>query len=136
MVSPITRVLVVDDHDGLRTQMRQILSMQAGVVADDAWNGRAAIDLIRKNAYDVITLDLNMPEMTGFEVIDEIEKSWPDLIPRIVVMTAYPRSAVERLGDRCLVVSKPFNAGELVEAVQNRCTCAKQQTEAGTAGGA
>ncbi len=117
---PFARVLVVDDHEGLRTQMRQILSLQTGIVADDAWNGRVALDLIQANAYDAITIDLNLPDMSGFDLIAEIERTRPELLPRIVVMTAYPRSAAERLGNRLPVVAKPFNAEELVKAVSGR----------------
>lgn len=119
-LEPSTRILVVDDHDAIRTLIRRLLQMESGFVTDEARNGRIALDRISENAYDVITLDLMMPELNGYEVLAELERTRPELAPRVVVMTASPTAAADGLSDKYTVVSKPFNAAELLNAV-HRC---------------
>jgi two-component system copper resistance phosphate regulon response regulator CusR len=94
--------------------------MESGFVTDEARNGRIALDRISENAYDVITLDLMMPELNGYEVLAELERTRPELAPRVVVMTACPTSRIDGLSAKYTVVAKPFNAAELLTAV-HRC---------------
>lgn len=86
------RILAVDDHPLLRAGI-------AGLIADEpdmhlvaeAENGRQALDLFRKHRPDVTLMDLQMPDMDGFEAIDAIRAQAPDA--RIIVLTTYPGDA-------------------------------------------
>src|SRR5574338_49514 len=81
------KVLVVDDDDILRSGLVQVLEKH-GWTAREADNGRAGLTCLQESAPDVIVLDLMMPEMDGFEVIEQLRSraEWRD-IP-VVVVTA------------------------------------------------
>jgi len=80
------QVLVVDDDPDVRTLLRRMLEA-AGYRALEAENGRAALTRIAETTPDLILLDLMMPEMDGFEFLDELRRGGPRGIP-IVVVTA------------------------------------------------
>lgn len=74
------RILVVDDFDMVRTMLRNILSDLGYVDLDDAANGAIALDMIgdaHKNGtpYDIVFCDWNMPEVTGFEVLEVLRRT-------------------------------------------------------------
>jgi len=85
-------VLVVDDDAGFRELMRRVLERE-GYTVTEADNGRAGLDQLREHLPGVILLDLMMPEMDGFEFLDEFRRheAWR-AIP-IVVVTAKELSA-------------------------------------------
>ncbi len=88
-------VLVVEDDPSLRELERRTLE-KSGWHVEEAANGREAIDSVRKRRPAMIVLDLLMPEMDGFDVIEQLrrEPEWRD-IP-VVVVTAHELSAQER----------------------------------------
>jgi len=88
-------VLVVDDDDGLRQLLRRMLEPE-GYAVVEAENGRAALERLREISPSVILLDLMMPEMDGFEFVDEFRRheAWRR-IP-IVVVTARDLSHADR----------------------------------------
>lgn len=71
----MTRVLVVDDSVVFRTQISNALSQQPGIeVVGTAAHGRIAIQKLEQTSVDVVTLDMEMPEMSGIDVLREIKK--------------------------------------------------------------
>jgi len=101
--------------------MRRILEAEEDVAAEEASNGRIALERIADDeTYDVITLDLMMPELDGYGVLEELERSRPDLLSHVVVMTGCSATATADIGLRYEVVPKPFNSAELLTAV-HRC---------------
>ena len=80
------RIMVVDDNPDARRLIRRILQAQGNYTIFEAGNGTQAIDLAKKELPNLIVLDLMMPEMDGFSVIDAIQAN-PDTadIPVIVV---------------------------------------------------
>lgn len=78
------RVLIVDDSAFVRRTITKILERDHRVeVVGTAWDGQEAIDKIAKLTPDVVTMDLNMPHMTGMEALDIIMREMP--LPVIVV---------------------------------------------------
>jgi CheY-like chemotaxis protein len=92
-----------------------------GYRADLASNGIEAIESVERQTYDVVLMDVQMPEMDGLEASRRITAQWPqDARPRIVAMTANAMA-----GDRemCLAagmddyITKPIRVEQLVEAL-------------------
>ncbi|GAB4424892.1 MAG: hypothetical protein Kow0031_04160 [Anaerolineae bacterium] len=69
------KVLVVDDHADDILLLRRILEAHPNYVIFEAANGREGLEQIRANAPDLIILDLNMPEMDGFELIETLKSN-------------------------------------------------------------
>ncbi len=111
------RVLVVDDDD----QVRQILTttlVPRGLIVDTAADGREALDLLRANAYAVVLLDLVMPDVDGFMVLDTLDAQ-PPLSPAVVLVLSGADGIVERLDPKRIhgIVRKPFDPDDLAGLV-------------------
>jgi len=69
------RVLIVDDEPLAQTALAGILAARDDVEHFDSANdGIEALELLGRNSYDVLLLDINMPELSGFELVDEIRE--------------------------------------------------------------
>lgn len=112
------RVLVVDDHEEIRSLLQTLLQ-QRGLLVDAADGGREAIDRLRQHSYSVVVLDLLMPEVDGFAVVERMGQDDITLPPVVLVITGAERKAVDRLDPRKIhgVVRKPFDAPELADLV-------------------
>jgi CheY-like chemotaxis protein len=117
------RILLAEDYV-VNQKLALRLLAQMGYRADVAANGLEAIEALERQPYDVVLMDVQMPEMDGLEATRQICKRWPaGARPRIIAMTA---NAMQ--GDReiCLAagmddyVSKPIRVDELVQAL-SRC---------------
>lgn len=108
------RILLVEDQP-LNQQLAKKLVSDFGFTADVAVNGKAAIEMLRAEKYDVILMDLQMPEMDGYDATRIIREKLKLTIP-IIALTAHS-SAGER--EKCLALGmndylvKPFRAQEL-----------------------
>lgn len=109
--------LVVEDDDGIRFLTSQILRRQ-GFAVDEAVNGRLALPLLAGREYDVILMDLAMPEMNGLDVLQHMQETMPALLRRVIVITASLHLLRRGLPDGvCRVLTKPFELDELVDAI-------------------
>jgi threonine synthase len=90
------RVAIVDDHPHVRLLVRRILQAQGKYELFEAEDGRSALKLIREEKPDLVILDLMMPELDGFSVLDAL-RSDPDTasIP-VIVVTAQELTAKEK----------------------------------------
>ena len=79
------RILVVEDEDLLREMYELVLSAQAFII-DTAENGQVALDLVRKNTYDLILLDLMMPVLDGVGFLRQFQEIAPPPT-RIIVLS-------------------------------------------------
>jgi DNA-binding NarL/FixJ family response regulator len=84
-----TRVLVVDDHDGFRAQLRGVLDKAGIDVVGEARSGAEALELVEKARPDVVVMDLHMPGMDGFEATRRLAAAKPPV--RVVVLTISDR---------------------------------------------
>ena len=83
-----TRVLLVDDHALVRAGIRALIDTIDGVeVVAEAGNGREALQQVEKFAPDLVLLDLTMPEMSGFEVLEQLVRRSPHV--RVIVLTMH-----------------------------------------------
>ena len=80
------RVVIADDESVARSRLRRLLSVHDDVtIAAEAADGRSAVDAIVRHRPDVVFLDIQMPELDGFEVLDELAAGET---PAIVFVTA------------------------------------------------
>jgi DNA-binding response OmpR family regulator len=112
------RVLVVDDDESIRLLIQRLLA-RSGFAVETASDGGVALDMLSKDGYDALVLDLMMPHVDGFTVLRQLIATNPDLVSRTIVATAYPRDVAKRqLDEVCKVLIKPFDTAELVDAVR------------------
>lgn len=114
------RALVVEDDPAIRRLVERLLSRQ-GVVIDIAADGRQAIEKLSATRYSVIVLDLMVPELDGFQVIEFI-RSQKSGTP-VAVVSAVSQQALTNLDLDIvkLVISKPFDVDEFTRAVMTLC---------------
>jgi CheY-like chemotaxis protein len=116
------RILLAEDNV-VNQKLALRLLQQMGYRADLASNGIEAIESIERQPYDVVLMDVQMPEMDGLEASRRITARWPNgQRPRIVAMTA---NAMQGDREECLAagmddyVTKPIRVDRLVEALNN-----------------
>ncbi len=118
--SPPPRVLVVDDDSAIRTLITTVL-VRNGYSVETARNGDEAIQTIVGSEFDAVILDLMMPKVDGFEVIEHMERtSGSELLKRcVIVLTAVSEKDLRKLDVRRVfrVIRKPFDLAELLGAV-------------------
>ncbi|MGL5058784.1 MAG: response regulator, partial [Microcoleus sp.] len=114
------RILLADDHLVNQKVALQILQ-RMGYRADVAGNGKEVLEALYRQHYDVVLMDVQMPEMDGLEASRRICAQWGESSrPRIVAMTA---NAMQGDREECVAagmddyVSKPIDIGELVVAL-------------------
>jgi DNA-binding response OmpR family regulator len=118
-MDPVQRVLVVDDEPAIRALVAKIVE-RAGLTVDTAHDGAAAIGLLESAEYSVVVLDLMMPNVDGFALIDYL-RSRPGEKPAIIVISAGEPAALRQLDGSVVhsIVRKPFDIdvlGDLVTA--------------------
>lgn len=114
------RVLVVDDEDSIRNLVTRVLG-RAGFDTVPAVDGAAAIECLDASQFDAMVLDLMMPHVDGFGVVDHLVETQPRMVEKTVVVTAFPNAAIQqRLHHVCCVLAKPFELDALMSAV-NEC---------------
>lgn len=86
-----TRILVVDDERLAREGLAQMLRAQPGVSVEACGSGEAAVDLLRREAFDIVFLDVQMRGLDGFGVIRTVG---PERMPIVVFTTAYSEYAL------------------------------------------
>ncbi len=114
------RILLAEDN-AVNQKLALRLLQQMGYRADVASNGVEAIESVERQTYDVVLMDVQMPEMDGLEASRRITAKWPaGERPRIVAMTA---NAMQGDREECLAagmddyVTKPIRVEALVEAL-------------------
>jgi signal transduction histidine kinase/ActR/RegA family two-component response regulator len=113
--------LVVDDHH-INRQVAQLLLQRTGMTVHTAVDGPQALSQIQTQAYDLVLMDLHMPQMDGLETTRLIRKMPLARQPQVIALTA---SAFEEDRQACLAagmnsfMSKPFNYEELTRSLSS-----------------
>ncbi len=120
----MTKVLIVDDHAVVREGLKQIISRTPDItVADEATNGAEALEKVLKKRYDVVVLDISMPDRSGLDVLKEIKTHKPELA--VLMLTVHPE---EQYAVRTLragasgYLTKKSAPKELVDAIRQVST--------------
>ena len=101
-----------------------------GFAVDCAPNGRQAFEYLRRGSYAVILLDLMMPEVNGFELLERIERTSPALLGRVIVMTGASQRVLEDFHPSRVwgLIRKPFDIDEFLAGV---VACAQGEAKSG-----
>ena len=127
----VPNVLVVDDDQALRGLFTTLLTRK-GFAVDTANDGRVAYDQLQRHTYSVILLDLMMPEVNGFELLERLRRDSPALLDRVIVMTGASQRAIGSLDMSNLwgLIRKPFDIDQLVNSAE---ACAQGRRNQGAA---
>jgi len=108
------KAILVDDERIARQELRRLLLAHPEIeITGEAHNGEQALELIPKLAPDVVFLDIQMPEMTGFEVLTKLDE-----VPQIIFTTAYDQYAIRAFEVSALdYLLKPIAPARLAAAV-------------------
>jgi two-component system LytT family response regulator len=126
------RTLVVDDEPLGRERLMTLLSAEPDIeVAGQCRDGEEAVRAIMNHSPDLVFLDVQMPGMTGFDVIDAVGS---ERMPLVIFVTAYDQHALRAFQVRALdYVLKPFDRERFQEALQ-RARAQIQRDETGDLG--
>jgi len=104
------RMLVVDD-DRMSAELVAVYGRRLGMQVDLAENGREAIEKVATERYDTIVLDLLMPGIDGFGVLEYLDRCQPEALSHTIISSALPEKYRERVARYgiCGVLPKPLN---------------------------
>jgi two-component system, NarL family, invasion response regulator UvrY len=114
------RILLVDDHVVVRQGVRQLL-MDRGVASEvtEAQTGADALAMIAKHAFDVVLLDISLPDMNGVEVLKRVKRRAPRLPVLMFSMYREDQYAVRALkAGASGYLSKTVDAAQMMAAIQ------------------
>jgi len=116
----LTRILVVDDDETIRTTMKAILEDE-GYIVDLAGTGKEAIQKTQDRTYNIALLDIRLPDMEGIELLKLMKESVPRT--RKIMVTGYPSmqnaiSALNKNADGYML--KPVDVEKLLSTVKEQ----------------
>lgn len=115
-------ILIIDDEAGLRQTMARIL-LRAGFEVTTASNGKESLSLFSQHAFDLVYLDIRMPDMNGLDVLKKIHTQSPET--PVILFTAQPdlHSAVEALRRGAIdYLLKPLKPETIIERTRDIIT--------------
>lgn len=115
------RILVAEDNPSNQKVLVEMLK-RLGYRADAVADGREVLQALEIRPYDLIFMDIRMPEMDGITATKEIRKRWPEKGPNVIAITAF---ALDGDKEKCLeagmdgYIAKPVKFGDLATLLQN-----------------
>ena len=111
------RVLIVDDEPLARGKLRSLLGKEPDIaIAGEAGDGRSAVAAIREQRPDLVLLDVQMPELDGFGVVEALPETER---PAIIFVTAHDRFALQAFDVHAVdYLLKPFDRERLQKALE------------------
>ncbi len=113
-------VLIVDDHTIFRKGLSEILEQTPDIsVGGEAGGGAQALEMLRKNRYDVLILDIQMPGRGGLEILKEVRKRFPEVGVLMLSMHPVEQYAVRAIRAGALgYLTKERTPYELIDAIR------------------
>ncbi|MDH5720423.1 MAG: response regulator transcription factor [Spirochaetia bacterium] len=118
------KIIIADDHDVFRKHIKNlIIHKNLAEKIDEAVNGIELIKNLEKNKYDIVLLDISMPEMDGLAALEVIKERFPDL--KILVLTmhyedSYKKRVKEKGADGFILKTQIFdNIFKAIEAIMS-----------------
>jgi two-component system, NarL family, invasion response regulator UvrY len=83
------KILIADDHPIIRQGLRLMISDEGGMIVEgEAENGKLVFELLKNNEYDILILDLCLPDMNGMEILKGVKKLYPKM--PVLILSALP----------------------------------------------
>ena len=125
------RILIVDDEPGMRRTLERALRGHDYEVVSVA-DPHSAYQMLDDSAFDLVLLDLRLPQMPGDTFLLAIVRRWPRLLGRVILMSGepwsqQPGSPAELAG--CPVLHKPFSLSTLVKTVGDVLAAAEPNSD-------
>jgi two-component system OmpR family response regulator len=119
-------ILIVDDDAPIRVLLRSILA-RAGYVTREAKNGQEALESIAGQKFDAILLDLMMPGISGFDILENMRNTKPEWLRSVIVVTAASDKDVRRVNpdEVFKILRKPFEIDELLRTIEQCISAAE-----------
>ena len=116
-------ILIVDDSATMRGMVKKVLGMTQLPLGEmwEAGNGREGLEKMRSNWVDLVLADLNMPDMTGQEMIDEMKRDGLlASLPVVVISSEGDKAVLDHLAQKGVqeIVRKPFEASLLRQVIE------------------
>jgi DNA-binding response OmpR family regulator len=117
------RILVVEDDPPIREVVKRILNRE-GYIIDEAGDGEEALTKVKADHYSAIVLDLMLPKVSGYEVLDYLTRERPNSKCVVIISAALERE-IDKADPTIVkaVLRKPFDLQDLVGAVD---ACVKE----------
>ena len=113
-------ILIVDDQESNVSLLERLLGEAGYTCVDSTMNPQEVCALHRKNGYDLILLDLQMPDMDGFQVMAGLKTNQSDSYLPVIVLTAQPAHRLRALQTGAKdFISKPFDLLEVKTRIHN-----------------
>ena len=114
------KILLVDDHSIVRQGLKNLIELEADLeVAGEASSGVEALNLVRKNTYDIIVLDISMPDKNGVDTLHDLQHIAPDLPVLILSGYAEAQYALNLIRSGCKgYLSKDADSDEIIKAIR------------------
>ncbi|HEX7152654.1 MAG TPA: response regulator [Thermoanaerobaculia bacterium] len=114
------RALVVDDDDPIRTMLAKVVERQ-DLTVDTARDGEEAIQRIDEDGYSIILLDMMMPRVDGYGVLQYMKEHHPEKLACTIIASAVPESEILRRFEMPVyrIHAKPFDMAKLIADIQH-----------------
>lgn len=124
-----SRILVVDDEESIR-EFLEIMLKKEGYEVTTAEDGAKAKEILTKKSFDMVISDMQMPNVTGIELLRHVKESYPDLVFMIITAFGTTETAVEamKLGAYDYL-TKPFKIDEVRLNIANALRSKNLETE-------
>ena len=108
------RAVIVEDEEPSRQRLRELLSELGIEIVGEAADGKEALEVIERSLPDVVFLDINLPELSGIEVLERLS-----FRPKVIFVTAYDQYAVRAFEENAVdYILKPFSKERLAKAIE------------------
>jgi DNA-binding NtrC family response regulator len=126
-VNTYDKILIVDDDDALRESMVSILESE-GYILDVAKSGQEAETKIKNTVYNLILLDIRLPDISGIELLANINKYSPKV--KKIMLTGFPdtETAIKSVNEKAdAYIVKPFDPEKLIEIISENLAQQKEE---------
>ena len=105
--------LIVEDDPNTRELLKKLVEQEEFGVVDTAADGARAIELLEKQDYNCIVLDIVLPKVSGTGVMDHLRRTNPSMLENVIVVTGVDVKDIQRLYPVCHTVGKPVMPSRL-----------------------